>query len=56
MKNMLTKPIKDWNVIDLTVAGLGAIALIPVGFWVTMKSFGFIDKIENKQKIEKTEE
>lgn len=56
MKNMLTKPIKDWNVIDLTVAGLGAMALIPVGFWITMKSFGFIDKIENRQTEEVTTE
>lgn len=56
MKNIFTKPLKDWNIVDMGIASIGAIALIPVVFWLTMKSFGFIDKIENRQKIEKTEE
>lgn len=45
---MLKKPIKEWNVIDILIATVCGIALIPISFWVTGKSFGLIDKIENK--------
>ena len=53
---MLKKPIKEWNVIDILIATVCGIALIPISFWVTGKSFGLIDKIENKMTNKKVNE
>lgn len=53
---MLKKPIKEWNVIDILIATVCGIALIPISFWVTGKSFGLIDKLENKFKKDKVSE
>lgn len=33
MKKFIKKPLKDWNLIDMGIATVGAIALIPVGFF-----------------------
>lgn len=55
MKNFIKKPLKDWNLIDMGIATVGAIALIPVGFFVFCKSFDPLEKLDKKKTVKLSE-
>ena len=54
--NILKKPLKDWNVLDLGGVSLMMIGLVPVGFWSFCKGFEMLEKLDNKKKTDDTEE
>ncbi len=54
--NILKKPLKDWNVLDLGGVSLMMLGLVPVGFWTFCKSFEMLEKLDNKKKTDDTEE
>jgi hypothetical protein len=54
--NILKKPLKDWNVLDLGGVSLMMLGLVPVGFWVFCKGFDIIEKLDNKKENDDTEE
>jgi hypothetical protein len=55
MKNFIKKPLKDWNLIDMGIASIGAIALIPVGFFVFCKGFDMMEKFDKKKTVKLSE-
>ena len=54
--NILKKPLKDWDVLDLGGVSLLMLGLIPVGFWTFCKGFEMLEKLDNKKKTDDTEE
>lgn len=55
MKNFIKKPLKDWNIIDMGIASVGALALIPVGFFIFCKGFDLMEKFDNKKVVKLSE-
>lgn len=55
MKNLLKKPLKDWNLIDMGIASIGALALMPVGFFIFCKGFDTLEKLDEKKHIKLSE-
>lgn len=52
----LKKPLKDWNILDMTGGIIVMIGLIPVGFWTFCKGFEMLEKLDNKKETDDTEE
>lgn len=48
MKNFIKKPIKEYNIIDMGILTIGALATIPVGFFIFCKGFDILESITNK--------
>ena len=48
MKNFIKKPLKDYNIIDMGILTIGALATIPVGFFVFCKGFDILEKFDEK--------
>lgn len=54
--NILKKPLKDWNVLDLGGVSLMMLGLVPVGCWVFCKGFEMLEKLDNKKETDDTTE
>ena len=52
---LLKKPLKDWNIIDMGIASVGALALVPVGFFIFCKGFDIMEKLDNKKTVKLSE-
>ena len=55
MKNFIKKPLKDWNLIDMGIAGIAAIASVPIGFYVFCKGFDLMEKLDKKKTVKLSE-
>lgn len=56
MKNFIKKPVKEYNIIDMGILTIGAIATIPVGFFIFCKGFDILERLDESHKHVKLSE
>ena len=55
MKKFIRKPIKEYNIIDMGILTIGALATIPVGFFIFCKGFELLEIMDNNKTVKLSE-